>query len=62
MSLQTRPSSSGDRTRGVPRVATENRTSGNPMTYRSRAGRQVILIATGGGPDASLVAFALPNE
>ena len=46
--------------REVTRVATEFRTSGNPMTYRSRAGRQLILIATGAGPDARLVAFALP--
>ena len=47
--------------REVTRVATEFRTSGNPMTYRSRAGRQFILIATGAGPDARLVAFALPE-
>jgi quinoprotein glucose dehydrogenase len=47
--------------REVHRVATEFRTSGNPMTYRSGAGRQFILIATGAGPDASLVAFALPE-
>ena len=44
------------------RHATEFRTTGNPMTYRSRGGRQFIVIATGAGPDASLVAFALPNE
>ena len=48
--------------REVSRVATEFRTSGNPVTYRSRAGRQFILMATGAGPDASLVAFALPEE
>ena len=48
--------------REVTRVATEFRTSGNPMTYRLRAGRQFILIATGAGPDARLVAFALPAE
>ena len=47
--------------REVTRVATGFRTSGNPMTYRSRAGRQFILIATGAGPDARLVAFALPE-
>ena len=46
--------------REVTRLPTEFRTSGNPMTYRSRAGQQFILIATGAGPDASLVAFALP--
>ena len=44
----------------LTRHATEFRTSGNPMTYRSRVGRQFILIATGAGPDARLVAFALP--
>ena len=48
--------------REVSRVATEFRTSGNPVTYRARAGRQFILMATGAGPDASLVAFALPAE
>ena len=47
--------------REVSRVPTEFRTSGNPMTYRSRAGRQFVLIATGAGPDARLVAFALPQ-
>ena len=45
----------------VSRVATEFRTSGNPMTYRSRGGKQFILFATGAGPDATLVAFALPQ-
>jgi hypothetical protein len=29
------------------------------MTYRSSGGRQLILIATGAGEDASLVAFAI---
>ena len=48
--------------REVSRVATEFRTSGNPVTYRTRSGRQFILMATGAGPDASLVAFALPEE
>ena len=45
----------------ITRVPTEFRTSGNPMSYRSRAGKQFILIATGAGPDAKLVAFALPD-
>jgi len=35
------------------------RANGTPMTYRSRAGRQLVVVATGGGEDASLVAFAL---
>jgi quinoprotein glucose dehydrogenase len=37
----------------------ERRANGTPMTYRSRAGRQFVVIATGGGEDAALVAFAL---
>jgi quinoprotein glucose dehydrogenase len=37
------------------------RTNGTPMTYRSRAGRQFIVIATGGGEDAWLVAFAVQD-
>ncbi len=35
------------------------RTSGTPMTY-SYQGRQYLVIATGAGADAALVAFALP--
>jgi quinoprotein glucose dehydrogenase len=38
------------------------RANGTPMTYRSTGGRQFILIATGGGDDASLVAFAIPSD
>ena len=41
------------------RAPTLFRTSGNPMTYKTRSGRQFVVIATGAGPDASLVAFAL---
>ena len=33
-------------------------TSANPMTYRARSGRQFVVIATGAGSDAALVAFA----
>jgi mono/diheme cytochrome c family protein len=29
------------------------------MTYKTRSGRQFVAIATGAGPDAALVAFAL---
>ena len=32
----------------------------NPMTFRSRAGKQYIIIATGAGTTSKLVAFALP--
>jgi quinoprotein glucose dehydrogenase len=41
--------------------ALPRRTSGTPMTYRSRAGRQFVVIATGSGSDTALVAFALPE-
>jgi mono/diheme cytochrome c family protein len=52
-----------DKTTGreISRVATPQRTSGNPMTYRTRAGRQFVVIATGAGPDGALAAFALPD-
>lgn len=33
---------------------------GTPMTYRSRDGRQFVVVATGQGKDATLVAFAFP--
>jgi quinoprotein glucose dehydrogenase len=33
-----------------------------PMTYRTRSGRQFVVVATGGGDDASLVAFALSPQ
>ena len=42
----------------VWRGATTFRAHANPMTYRARSGRQFIVIATGGGSDAALVAFA----
>ena len=42
------------------RGPTPHRTSANPLTYRARSGRQFVVIATGAGPDAALVAFALP--
>ncbi len=38
------------------------RANGTPMTYRARSGRQFVLIATGGGEDASLMAFALDQK
>jgi quinoprotein glucose dehydrogenase len=34
----------------------------NPMTYRTRDGRQFIVIATGSGSSSRLVAFTLKNE
>ena len=46
----------------IRRVPTPFRTSGNPMTYRTRSGRQFVVIATGSGPDATLAAFALRDS
>ncbi len=40
------------------RGATPFKTFGNPMTYRARSGRQLVVIATGRGAHAALVAFA----
>ena len=42
----------------VWRGATPFKTYANPMTYRARSARQFIVIATGAGADAALVAFA----
>ncbi len=44
------------------RGATPYPTSANPMTYRRESGRQFVVIATGRGADAALVAFALPGQ
>ncbi len=33
------------------------RSFGNPMTYRTRSGKQFVVIAVGQGPNAALVAF-----
>ena len=43
------------------RGATPFPTNANPMTYRARSGRQFVVIATGAGQDAALVAFARPE-
>ncbi len=45
----------------VWRGATPYKTSANPMTYQTRSGRQFVVIATGGGADAALVAFSRPR-
>jgi quinoprotein glucose dehydrogenase len=42
------------------RLPLPRRLTGTPMTYRSRAGRQFVVVATSAGADAALVAFALP--
>ena len=33
--------------------------SATPMTYRTKSGRQFVVVATDSGPDAVLVGFAL---
>ena len=35
------------------------RASGTPMTYRAKSGRQFIVMATGAGANAVLVAWAV---
>ncbi|MDE0229939.1 MAG: hypothetical protein OXJ62_13900 [Spirochaetaceae bacterium] len=45
----------------VWRGATPFPTNANPMTYRTHSGRQFVVIATGAGQDAALVAFAQPE-
>jgi glucose dehydrogenase len=35
-------------------------TTGTPMTYQARSGRQFVVVATGRSAQATLVAFALP--
>jgi quinoprotein glucose dehydrogenase len=37
----------------------DRRTTSTPSTYRTKSGKQFVLIATGGRSDANLVAFAL---
>ena len=42
----------------VWQIPMPRRVNGTPMTYRSKAGRQFVVVATGGGEDASLVALS----
>jgi quinoprotein glucose dehydrogenase len=37
------------------------RTTGTPMTYETKSGKQYVVVATGTGSDAVLLAFALPD-
>ena len=48
--------------REIWQAALPRRVNGTPMTYRSSGGRQFVVVATGGGEDASLVAFALDGK
>ena len=34
----------------------------NPMTYRTRSGRQFIVMATGSGAENALIAFTLGSD
>ena len=45
--------------REVARFELPRRSSATPMTYRARSGRQFIVMATGSGANASLVAWSL---
>jgi quinoprotein glucose dehydrogenase len=42
------------------RAPLNERTNGTPMTYRSKAGRQFVVVAIGQGESATLVSFAVP--
>ena len=46
--------------RELARIALPRQVTATPMTYRSKAGTQFVLVATGNGADATLVAFGLP--
>jgi quinoprotein glucose dehydrogenase len=48
--------------REISRVATPFPVSATPMTYKTRSGRQFVVVATGAGADASLVSFALRTQ
>src|SRR5262249_154837 len=41
------------------RVPVARRVNATPMTYRAKNGRQYVVVATGGGEDAALIAFSL---
>jgi glucose dehydrogenase len=41
------------------RIALPYANTSNPMTYRTRSGRQFIVVATGMGTEHALIAFAL---
>jgi quinoprotein glucose dehydrogenase len=44
------------------RTKTPYANTANPMTYRTRSGRQFVAVATGNGADNALLAFALNTE
>jgi glucose dehydrogenase len=48
--------------REVSRLKIPYLNTANPMTYRTRSGRQFIVMATGAGAENALLAFALPAD
>ena len=54
----------GDTARGFPAdsaaTTARTRSTGTPMTYATADGTQFVVVATGRGPDATLVAYRLP--
>jgi len=46
----------------VSRIKIQYLNTADPMTYRTRSGRQFIVMATGAGADNALLAFALPTN
>jgi len=50
-----------DKTTGreLARVELARRASSTPMTYRAKSGRQFVVMATGGGANAALVAWTV---
>jgi len=44
------------------RVAIDRRANATPMTYRARNGRQFVVVATGAGEYAELMAFAVDRQ
>lgn len=52
-----------DKTNGreLWRLPLPARATASPMTYRARNGRQFVVVASGSGPDSTLVAFALAS-
>jgi quinoprotein glucose dehydrogenase len=45
--------------REIARLPLQRRGNATPMTYRAKSGRQFLVMATGGGTSAALVAWAL---
>jgi hypothetical protein len=46
----------------VSRIKIQSLNTADPLTYRTKAGRQFIVMATGAGADNALLAFALPTD